>query len=514
MVTIYPHEADWNHIANITKDSTWNHRNMRRIFQKMERIDYNASLDGHGTDGWFKVARVSVEDGNEESKLVAMSIGMANAKKAGDGEKLEELLAQFEHDVNGNSPERETAEGLFTIPLSIDNMVRTGSRTIIMNVYNAKNSDGTKKYPLDIALDTLATKVLFSKSGSKPKATGVEVRKGKYLFRASRNAKPGVSGEPGRYTATKEVIISAGTYNTPHLLKLSGIGPKAELERFKIPQVVDLPGVGTNLQDHFEIGVTYKLPNDITIVKDCTFNPSKDPCLDYWKQGSRKGGYGLSNGFPFAYIKKTTVAARDKIFGHLPDLFLFGGMAKFRGYYPGYSKDVYQHNYWTWVVLKAHTENTAGTVTLTSADPLDPPHVLSNYFDAGEAAVSSNDATAMAEGLELARHISEYAATGPLSKDMMGGPLVEEVPGPAVRTRAQLVENVKTEAWAHHASCTCPIGADADPMAVLDSKFRVRGTEGLRVVDASVFPRIPGFFVAVPIYMVGEKAAESILEGK
>jgi choline dehydrogenase len=327
-------------------------------------------------------------------------------------------------------------------------------------------------------------------------------------------AKPGVKGEPGKYTATKEVIISAGTYNTPHLLKLSGIGPKAELEKFKIPVLVDRPGVGTNLQDHFEIGVTYKLPSNISIIAECTFNPSNDPCLKYWEQKSKKGGYGISNGFPFAFIKKTSVAARDKIFGHLPDLFLFGGMAKFRGYYPGYSKDVYQHDHWTWVVLKAHTANTAGTVTLGSADPLDPPNVLNNYFDAGTPEAADTDATAMVEGLELARHISEYAADGPVSKGMMGGPIVEEVPGPAVRTREQLLENVKTEAWAHHASCTCPIGADSDPMAVLDSKFRVRGTEGLRVVDASVFPRIPGFFVAVPIYMVGEKAAESILEGK
>ncbi|PQE28236.1 choline dehydrogenase protein [Rutstroemia sp. NJR-2017a BBW] len=68
------------------------------------------------------------------------------------------------------------------------------------------------------------------------------------------------------------------------------------------------------------------------------------------------------------------------------------------------------------------------------------------------------------------------------------------------------------EAWGHHASCSCPIGADGDKMAVLDSKFRVRGTKGLRVVDASVFPKIPGFFVAVPTYMISEKAADVILQ--
>jgi choline dehydrogenase len=75
-----------------------------------------------------------------------------------------------------------------------------------------------------------------------------------------------------------------------------------------------------------------------------------------------------------------------------------------------------------------------------------------------------------------------------------------------------LKEFARNEAWGHHASCTCPIGADDDPLAVLDSEFRVRGVDGLRVVDASVFPKIPGFYVALPTYMISEKAAEVIIQ--
>jgi choline dehydrogenase len=75
-----------------------------------------------------------------------------------------------------------------------------------------------------------------------------------------------------------------------------------------------------------------------------------------------------------------------------------------------------------------------------------------------------------------------------------------------------LKEFARNEAWGHHASCTCPIGADDDPLAVLDSEFRVRGVDGLRVVDASVFPKIPGFYVALPTYMMSEKAAEVIIQ--
>jgi choline dehydrogenase len=81
-----------------------------------------------------------------------------------------------------------------------------------------------------------------------------------------------------------------------------------------------------------------------------------------------------------------------------------------------------------------------------------------------------------------------------------------------VDTREEIAQWVKDEAWGHHASCSARIGGEGDPMAVLDSRFRVRGTSGLRVVDASVFPRIPGTFIVLPIYMVSEKAADVILE--
>jgi choline dehydrogenase len=86
----------------------------------------------------------------------------------------------------------------------------------------------------------------------------------------------------------------------------------------------------------------------------------------------------------------------------------------------------------------------------------------------------------------------------------------ELMPGPQVQTDDAIRQFIRNEAWGHHASCTNKIGSDEDPMAVLDSRFRVRHTQGLRVVDASVFPKIPGFFIVTPIYMISEKAAEVI----
>jgi len=257
-----------------------------------------------------------------------------------------------------------------------------------------------------------------------------------------------------------------------------------------------------------------KCPHLSKLSENCNFAHENDPCLDQWKK--KEGTYGQSNGFVFAAIKKSSQAHHDKEFGHIPDLFLFGGPAAFRGYYPGYSNDVYRRNNFTWVVLKAHTGNNAGKVTLRSADPREPPHVLFNFFDAGEPKAGERDVRAMVEGVELGRQLTQAGIDGKVSGTSVpeGGPVREILPGHHRRSQQELEDYVKNESWSHHASCTNPIGAEGDKNAVLDSKFRVRGVEGLRVVDASVFPRIPGFFVAIPTYMVGEKAADSILEGK
>ncbi|KFY12491.1 hypothetical protein V491_06772, partial [Pseudogymnoascus sp. VKM F-3775] len=92
------------------------------------------------------------------------------------------------------------------------------------------------------------------------------------------------------------------------------------------------------------------------------------------------------------------------------------------------------------------------------------------------------------------------------------GPLEEQLPGRDVASIQQVKQFIMNEAWGHHASCSCPIGPDGDPKAVLDSRFRVHGVSNLRVVDASVFPRIPGFFIILPIFMISEKATDVILE--
>lgn len=132
------------------------------------------------------------------------------------------------------------------------------------------------------------------------------------------------------------------------------------------------------------------------------------------------------------------------------------------------------------------------------------PNITFNYFDT--TGNVSYDLAAVVEGMKFSRDIFATFT------NQSGLHAEEIVPGPQVQTDEQLEQWMRDTSWGHHASCSCPIGADDDEMAVLDGQFRVRGTQGLRVVDASVFPTIPGFYIQTSIYMVSEKAADVIAE--
>lgn len=501
MITVYPNDADWQQIATITGDNSWNPTNMRGYFERLEKNEYlPSSVVGHGYSGWLQTSLTSLGLVVEDQKLT--SLVMAACTAAG-----ESLLGLVLTTVTGlsnalgkdlNSPTRGKKTGPYQVPLAVSSgpEKRTGSRDFIMSTINGG-------YKLDLQLNTLVTKVLFNKTGSTPRAIGVEYLQGPSLYRADPRSPNAAAGTPGIFTATREVILSAGTFNTPQLLKLSGIGPKAELQQWNIPTLVDLPGVGTNMQDRYENTIVGEAPTPFTITKDCTFMMSTpDPCLTQWQNNSANRGTYATNGIALGVLRTSSQSSNG-----YPDLFISGAPANFQGYFPGYAENALSDaRHWAWISLKASSRNNAGTVQLRSADPQDTPVINFNYFDTGVTAngADSEDLQAQYEGLLFAR--KAFADLTPL-----GGSFTEVWPGSNVSTEAEMKDFIQREAWGHHACCTNPIGADSDPNAVLDSEFRVRGVKGLRVVDASAFPYIPGYYIALPTYMLSEKASDVIL---
>ena len=184
--------------------------------------------------------------------------------------------------------------------------------------------------------------------------------------------------------ASREVILAAGAFNSPQLLKLSGIGPRAELEALGIPVIVDLPGVGENLQDRYEIGVVSELAKDLSLLQGATFAPPEagsepDTGMKEW-MASGTGIYA-SNGSLIGIVIRSHKEKAE------PDLYIFGIPGFFRGYVPGYSAALeHFHNRFTWAILKARTNNTAGRVSLRSAKPWDAPKVEFHYFSEGNDA--------------------------------------------------------------------------------------------------------------------------------
>jgi choline dehydrogenase len=504
LVMIKPFDSDWNNIAAMTGDRSWEASNMNGYFKKLEKNAYIQSLlsFGHGHDGWLPTRLTPTILIAQDFKVLSLLAAAATATGKGLLTSLlgtvTGILGVLTLDINTASSSRDTKDLIYQIPLSMnEDYIRTGPRDFVLKVATAQNRDGSKKYKLDIALNTLVTKVNFDTTESIPRATGVDYLFGQSLYRADPRAAADNEGIPGSVYAAREVIVSGGTFNTPQILKLSGIGPEKELKKFGIPVVKNLPGVGGNLQDRYEVGVVGQAPSDFSLLADCTFLEGDDPCYNKWhdRPGDLKGAY-TTNGIAFGYLHHSSVA------GYEPDLFLGGVPAYFNGYFPGYSLHATAElNTWTWLTLKAQSRNNAGSVTLKSADPRDTPRISFNSFTKG----GEEDLKAVVEGMKYG--IEAFQKLIPLD-----GSFDRVWPPKNISTDEELMEFARNEAWGHHASCTAPIGADSDPMAVLDSKFRVRGVNGLRVVDASIFPKIPGFYVALPIYMASEKAADVIIK--
>jgi len=533
MITVYPHNSDWEQIRQLTRDDSWAPDNMRQYFERLERCTYlkpgltEAAESRHGYSGWLATSKTDPGLAVGDPQLLEV-IATAAAetfldlllKEPGgvlaaikmffkDHPSFRELLAALRDpkaafvqtivetlDPNDYRLTLERREGVYFVPLAIDAGARNGTRERILRAQ--------EKFPenLKIWTDTLVTKILWDGTRS----AGVEYLPGQQIYRAAVEPDRAARrpGPPAQVRASHEVILAGGAFNTPQLLLLSGIGPKADLEALGINVVLDRPAVGAFLQDRYEVAVISEMTHDFSILQDLRFRlPAEgeedDPALKQWKHD--RGGLYATNGAVVAIVRRSS---REKLD---PDLFIFGLPAGFKGYYPQYADALENaHNEFTWAILKAHTRNQGGSVKLSSVDPLDRPTIDFHYFDEGTDH-QADDLHAVVEGVKFVRAFTRKLGVARrllVRKDVQ--------PVPDIEDDGQVAQWVRNEAWGHHACGTCRIGAKGDQTrAVLDSDFKVQGTEGLRVVDASVFPSIPGFFIVTPIYMIAEKASEVIL---
>jgi choline dehydrogenase len=536
MIFMAPHESDWDEIARITGDGSWSAQNMRHYLRRVADRRYRPfwrffdRLWGIVTrrkwTPWLstelplprKLARdrrlvclivetVSFISRKIRQDRMAAYLRRAHLEKAWEGleqvwkavrfgwrcavevSPLRVLLSPFVlegMDPNGWLCSHWRAAGPCFLPLTTYRGQRVGARERVLDV--AKGTPGR----LQIEYGALATKVLF---GQDRRAIGVKFQK---------------EGADQEVRVAREVILAGGAFNTPQLLMLSGIGPEKTLKQHGIDIVSALDGVGQNLQDRYEVGVVYRMDTNWAALEDVEYRIGDPAFREWqgrrpfrflparWQRPARHRGNYTSNGAAVAFTQRSSEGLRD------PDLYCMALLSKFIGYHRDYStKDVCNpnhRNYVTWCILKAHTVNRAGTVTLRSADPREPPAINFHYFDEGDD-LANRDLDAVVQGIRLVREI-----TSKLKEDG----LVEELPGDSKQTDAELARYARDNAWGHHASCTCPIGPPRLG-GVLSSDFKVHGIKGLRVVDASVFPRIPGLFIVSAIYMIAEKAADVVL---
>ncbi len=495
MIFVYPHHSDWQHIADLTGDDSWSPKAMHGVFQKLEDCHHrplqrtlnSIGIDrtGHGFDGWLSTEKAIPRAALRDDDIMDV-VRKAMREQLGSGSDLFQRLRWFANsaaDPNDRDRIDDDADGIVYTPLTTRDGVRIGSRERVLDV--------ARRFPdrLTVELDALATRVLLD---SDNQAFGVEYLKGAQLYQA--HATPSTApGERREAHAAREVILAGGAFNTPQLLMLSGIGDPAELVPHGITPKVTLCGVGRSLQDRYEVAVVNRMNFDAwESMTECRYEVG-DPLWSKWK----KNGEGLyaTNGAALAVIRRSSASQP------VPDLFCMALLGKFSGYFPGYAADLARsRNHLSWAVLKAHTLNRAGRVRLASSDPRDKPVIEFNFFAEG----ADEDLAAVVEGVKFVRQLCE-----PLHES--GRIAAEEIPGPEVQADAQIADFVRDNCWGHHASCSCPIGP-ADQGGVLDSRLRVHGTTGLRVADASVFPKIPGFFIASAVYMIGEKAADMVLQ--
>jgi len=414
----------------------WNYQACLPYFQKAETW-YKGNDAYRGGNG-----ELGVNNGNEMKNPLYMAFIKAGEQAGYD----------ITSDYNGKQQ-----EGFGPMHMTVKDGVRSSaSREYLDPIKSRKN--------LTIVTGALVTKVVLEDKVAK----GVE-----YV----------VNGKTETAAASNEVILSAGSIGSPHILQLSGIGDKDILEKAGVDVKHHLPGVGQNLQDHLEFYFQYKCKQPITLNRKLGLI-SKGLIGARWLLN--RSGLGATNHFEScAFIRsKADVEWPDIQYHFLPAAIRYDGKSAFDG-------DGFQ------VHVGHNKPKSRGSVTLQSANPTVPPKILFNYLQ------HPDDIEGFRACVRLTREIIAQSAFD----DFRDG---EIQPGEHIQTDEEIDAFVREAVEsAYHPSCSCKMGEDE--MAVVDSQTNVHGIEGLRVVDSSIFPTIPNGNLNAPTIMVAEKAADIIL---
>lgn len=437
MIYTRGHPRDYDHWASLGNPG-WDYQSVLPWFRKSERQQRGAD-DWHGNTGTMDVVDTNYHFPVSEAFVAAC------------GEAGQRLTDDF----NGDQQE---GCGFFQVTQTPAGQRANSAYTFLDDVLSRPN--------LTVMTGVHVTRILFSGKT----ATGVEI------------ARKGAKGPRDTLQAHKEVILSAGVINSPHLLKLSGVGPAAELQSHDIPVVHDLPGVGENLQDHPDI-----------IIR----------CLD--KSGTSMAVAPKRSSLAFfmrVLFQKNFVFTPTDCGGFvrshadeaIPDLQLQFAAVRMEPH----GRGLFTPMRAGFVLNICHLRpDSRGKVALRSADPFAAPLIHAGYFS------KEKELDALVRGIRLGRQILSQ----PAMQAFHGG---EESPGPQVQSDDDLRQWVRDHVeTVYHTAGTCPMGNDR--MAVVDANLRVHGLERLRVIDSSVMPTITGSNIHAPTVMIAEKGAHAIL---
>ncbi|KAH6629493.1 hypothetical protein C7974DRAFT_359296 [Boeremia exigua] len=509
-LTVLPSDSDWDLIKDVTGDDSWNAEHMRSLFVKLEKNNYvPRGTPGHGFDGYLETIA-----GDGKALLAStQATAVLKSMAAEAGQNPADLATLLTDDINALNPNRDQKTGLSSLTFHANSTWgRYAARERVLDTLRAVDTKG-KKYPLELRLNSYATKILFDKParGKKPRAIGIEYLEGKSVYQGDERHTASNTGTRRQVYAKNEVIISGGAFSTPQLLLLSGIGPSADLKALNIPVVVNSPGVGQRMQDHNEIGVIGQGAEVFNFDaapgfprSQCTYGAPGDPCYELWLQGQGPYAEPPANS-QFLFLKTNHSITGER------DIGMFSGPFGFRGFWPVTANQSWHDPPTTWGMhgIHLHGTNRAGYIKLRSTDPTATPEINFRHFHDEDG---KQDLAAMKEFVAWGRRTfnSVPAPVGPFTASW---PTCSgTVNGDGSCSVADNDEDfIRANVFGHHVVGTCAIGSDSNKMAVLDSKLRVRGVNGLRVVDASAFPRSPGPLPVLPTYMLSEKAAEDIL---